>query len=101
MPNGGKLIVRATPVLLENTEAVGIEFADTGEGIPAKNLEKIWEPFFTTKPEGKGTGLGLAICRRIVEEPGGTIEIESPEGAGTTVRMVFPATAEFPSANFG
>ena len=100
MPNGGKLTVRATPGFLENEEAVSIEFADTGEGIPSKNLEKIWEPFFTTKPEGKGTGLGLAICRRIVEEPGGTIEIESPEGAGTTVRMVFPATAKFPSSNF-
>jgi signal transduction histidine kinase len=101
MPKGGKLDVRATPGFLENEEAVSIEFADTGEGISARNLEKIWEPFFTTKPEGKGTGLGLAICRRIVEEPGGTIEIESPEGAGTTVRMLFPATAKFPSANFG
>jgi PAS domain S-box-containing protein len=100
MPNGGKLIVRATPEFLENAEAVGIEFADNGEGIPPKNLEKIWEPFFTTKPEGKGTGLGLAICRRIVEEPGGTIVIESPAGGGTTVRMVFPATAKFPSTNF-
>jgi signal transduction histidine kinase len=94
------LIVRATPEYLENAEAVGIEFADNGEGIPPKNLEKIWEPFFTTKPEGKGTGLGLAICRRIVEEPGGTIVIKSPAGGGTTVRMVFPATAKFPSTNF-
>jgi PAS domain S-box-containing protein len=100
LPNGGKLVVRAKPGFLESAGAVVIEFADSGEGIPAKNLEKIWEPFFTTKPEGKGTGLGLAICRRIVEEPGGTIEIESPDGAGTTVRMVFPATAKFPSANF-
>src|SRR6185503_14776581 len=97
MPNGGKLIVRVTPEFLENAEAVGIEFADNGEGIPPKNLEKIWEPFFTTKPEGKGTGLGLAICRRIVEEPGGTIVIESPAGGGTTVRMVFPATEKFSS----
>ena len=100
MPNGGKLIVRATPEFLENAEAVGIEFADNGEGIPPKNLERIWEPFFTTKPEGKGTGLGLAICRRIVEEPGGTIVIESPTGGGTTVRMAFPATEKFPSTNF-
>jgi PAS domain S-box-containing protein len=100
MPNGGKLIVRATPEYLENAEAVCIEFADNGEGIPPKNLEKIWEPFFTTKPEGKGTGLGLAICRRIVEEPGGTIVIESPAGGGTTVRMAFPATEKFTSTNF-
>jgi PAS domain S-box-containing protein len=100
MPNGGKLIVRATHEFLENAEAVGIEFADNGEGIPPKNLEKIWEPFFTTKPEGKGTGLGLAICRRIVEEPGGTIVIKSPAGGGTTVRMVFPATAKCLSTSF-
>ncbi|MGH9872239.1 MAG: PAS domain S-box protein [Pyrinomonadaceae bacterium] len=93
MTDGGKLIVRATPGFLEGAEAVVIEFADSGEGITPTNLEKIWEPFFTTKPEGKGTGLGLAICRRIVEEHGGTIEIESPAGSGTTVRMVFPATA--------
>ena len=93
MPEGGKLFVRVAPSHLEGAAAVVIEFADTGEGIPSGNLEKIWEPFFTTKPEGKGTGLGLAICRRIVEEPGGTIDIESVAGTGTTVRMVFPATA--------
>ena len=72
---------------------MAVEFADTGEGIKAENMEKIWEPFFTTKPEGKGTGLGLAICRRIVEEHGGTIEIKSEMGRGATVRMIFPATA--------
>ncbi len=92
MPEGGKLILRAEPTWLEGAEAVAIEFVDTGGGIAAENLEKIWEPFFTTKPAGKGTGLGLAICRRIVEEPGGTIDIKSQAGGGTTVRMVFPAT---------
>jgi signal transduction histidine kinase len=92
MPEGGKLTMRATPSVLDDTEAVAIEFADTGEGITAENLEKIWDPFFTTKPEGKGTGLGLAICRRIVEEHGGTIGIQSEVGCGTTVRIVFPAT---------
>jgi len=99
MPEGGKLIVRAQPAQLEGAEAVAIEFADTGEGIAPENVEKIWEPFFTTKPEGKGTGLGLAICRRIVEEPGGTIDIESQAGSGTTVRMVFPATSNGMLAN--
>jgi signal transduction histidine kinase len=93
MPEGGRLIVRAELSRLEGAEAVAIDFADAGEGIAAEHLEKIWEPFFTTKAEGKGTGLGMAICRRIVEEHGGTIEIESEMGRGTTVRMLFPATA--------
>ena len=99
MAQGGKLFVRAEATWLEAAEAVAIDFADTGEGIAADHLEKIWEPFFTTKPEGKGTGLGMAICRRIVEEHGGTIEIESETGRGTTVRMSFPATANGAAAN--
>jgi PAS domain S-box-containing protein len=94
MPQGGTLIVRAKPNVLDESEAVQIDFADTGEGIPPENLKRIWDPFFTTKIEGKGTGLGLAICRRIVEEHGGAIEIESREGRGTTVRMLFPATVK-------
>jgi len=92
MPQGGVLTVRATSNGLPDAE-VAIDFTDTGEGITAENMEKIWEPFFTTKPEGKGTGLGLAICRRIVEEHGGTISIQSEgAGRGTTVRIVLPAT---------
>ena len=94
MPEGGKLIARAEPCTLKGAGAVMIEFADTGSGISTENLEKIWEPFFTTKPEGKGTGLGLAICRRIVEEHGGKIEIRSEAGGGTAVRMIFPATED-------
>jgi PAS domain S-box-containing protein len=93
MPEGGTLTVRANNSSLNQNDAVQIDFADTGEGIAAENLKKIWEPFFTTKAEGRGTGLGLAICRRIIEEHGGTIEIESETGHGTTVHMLFPATA--------
>ena len=92
MPQGGKLTVRGAPSLLGGAGAVAIEFEDTGEGITSENLEKLWEPFFTTKPEGKGTGLGMAICRRIVEEHGGTISVQSKAGHGTTVRIVLPAT---------
>jgi two-component system sensor kinase FixL len=93
MPAGGKLTMHVVSSILDDAEAVAIEFADTGEGITTENLERIWDPFFTTKPEGKGTGLGLAICRRIVEEHGGTIGIQSEVGRGTTVRIVFPATS--------
>jgi signal transduction histidine kinase len=101
MPGGGTLTVRARTSLLQETEAVQIDFVDTGEGIATENLKEIWEPFFTTKGEGKGTGLGLSICRRIVEEHGGTIGIESATGRGTTVRMSFPATAKGVRTNFG
>ena len=92
MPQGGKLTLRPVATNLGGAPAVAIEVQDTGEGITAENLKKIWEPFFTTKPEGRGTGLGMGICRRIVEEHGGTIEIQSQVGHGTTVRIVLPAT---------
>ena len=95
MPQGGTLTVRASAGLLKGgTATVVIEFADTGMGVASEDLPKVWDPFFTTKLEGKGTGLGLAICRRIVEEHTGTISLESKVGQGTTVRIVLPATAQ-------
>jgi PAS domain S-box-containing protein len=88
MPEGGVLTVR---VYDENESSrVVIEFADTGRGISASDLKKVWEPFFTSKAEGKGTGLGLSICSRIVEEHGGTISLESELGKGTTVCLALP-----------
>ena len=93
MPDGGTLTVRAfVGTLGADQRAVVIEFSDTGKGVATGDLPKLWEPFFTTKPEGKGTGLGLAICRRTVEEHRGTIGIESGPGKGTTVRITLPAT---------
>jgi nitrogen fixation negative regulator NifL len=93
MPEGGTLTVRAKQQALENgAQAVMIEFSDSGVGVEPEDLPKLWEPFFTTKPEGKGTGLGLPICRRTVEEHRGTIDIESLPGRGATVRIVLPAT---------
>lgn len=95
MPSGGTLTVRSNPgVIAGDQPAVVIEFSDTGTGIPTGDLPKLWEPFFTTKPEGKGTGLGLAICRRIVEEHRGTIEIQRGAAKGITVRITLPATDE-------
>ena len=92
MPEGGTLTVRFRHGVLENSPALVIEFSDTGMGIEPEDLPKLWEPFFTTKPEGKGTGLGLPICRRMVEEHRGTIDVESLPGKGTTVRIILPAT---------
>ena len=93
MPDGGTLTVRAKQQTLETgAPAVVIEFSDSGVGVEPADLPKLWEPFFTTKPEGKGTGLGLPICRRTVEEHHGTIEIDSLPGKGTTVRIILPAT---------
>jgi PAS domain S-box-containing protein len=93
MPQGGKLIVRCVRGRLnDSVDCVKIEFVDSGAGISQTDMQQIWEPFFTTKPEGKGTGLGLAICRRIVEEHHGTISIKSRLGEGTTVLILLPAS---------
>ncbi len=93
MPEGGKLIARVRKAqFMDGVNGVSVEFADAGAGIPARDLEKIWEPFFTTKLQGKGTGLGLAICRRVIEEHQGAISIESQPGIGTTVTILLPAT---------
>jgi len=68
--------------------AVEISVIDTGSGIEPKNLENIFNPFFTTKPEG--VGLGLAICSKIVDEHGGTIAVESTPGEGSVFRVYLP-----------
>jgi signal transduction histidine kinase len=86
----GSLTISAAPVA-EGEDSllfVCISFADTGEGMAPDDLEKIFEPFYTTK-EG-GTGLGLAITHRIVESHGGRIEVESERGKGTLFRILLP-----------
>jgi PAS domain S-box-containing protein len=69
-------------------EGVVLEVSDYGCGIPPENLDQLFQPFFTTKK--RGTGLGLPLARRIVEEHGGTIEVDSAQGRGTTVRLWLP-----------
>src|SRR5438132_1732667 len=90
---GGTLTVSVTePHDGQTRRMVRGEFIESGAGIEPANLEKIWDPFFTTKPEGKGTGLGLAICRRVIEEHHGSIAIESEIGTGTKTTIDLPAT---------
>lgn len=73
---------------LAGAELCEIRIRDTGTGIDAVTLEKIFEPFFTTKPDG--TGLGLAISRKIIENHGGTLLVESGVGQGTTITVRLP-----------
>ena|SRR5438876_613704 len=88
MPHGGTLTVTVTPATQD--EAIRIEFADTGTGIPEANLARIFEPFFTTKPAVKGTGLGLSVSLGIVQAHGGTIEVASEPGKGSRFTVVLP-----------
>src|SRR5262249_23024755 len=76
-----------------DTGRVLIEVEDTGPGIPAENLQRIFEPFYTTKPAGKGTGLGLAITHRLVHELDGEISVASTLGDGATSRVTLRAAS--------
>jgi signal transduction histidine kinase len=87
MPQGGDLRIRLNPV--GEHEAM-IEFADTGVGISPENLQKIFEPFFSTKEDRDGTGLGLSISYRIIQHHGGRIDVGSGPGKGTIFRIFLP-----------
>lgn len=90
MGDGGKLHIR-----IERMEAQGqtrISVADNGKGIDAGDLDRIFDPYFTTKSDG--TGLGLAIVHKIVEAHGGEVEVDSHKGQGTTVTLSIPDVRE-------
>jgi signal transduction histidine kinase len=74
----------------EGADAIAVEVADNGKGIPPEVLPKIFDPFFTTKEVGKGTGLGLSIVYKIVEQHGGRIDVKSTVGKGTVFTVVLP-----------
>ncbi len=78
-------------------EGVVVEVSDTGSGMSPEVIERIFNPFFTTKPIGVGTGLGLSICRNIVESMGGRIEVTSRLGKGSTFRISMPLTVDRPA----
>jgi two-component system, cell cycle sensor histidine kinase and response regulator CckA len=101
MPGGGKLVVRTSNVSdrdcarfvykpMTPGDYVLVEVSDTGSGIPADIIDKIFEPFFSTKEVGKGTGLGLSTVYGIVKQTGGFIFPESEVGGGTTFRIFLP-----------
>ena len=85
--DGGRLIINC----LREGKFVKATVSDTGHGISREHISRIYDPFFTTKPPGKGTGLGLYIVYRIVTRYGGSVDVESTEGEGTTFTLKFPA----------
>jgi two-component system, NtrC family, sensor kinase len=86
MPQGGSLTVRTR----REGQGVALEIEDTGHGIEAEHIDRIWDPFFTTKPVGQGTGLGLSITQRVVSRHGGRIHVESRPGAGAKFIVWLP-----------
>jgi two-component system, NtrC family, sensor kinase len=93
MPQEGNLWITTS---LKGASAVELVIRDDGVGIPAEHLPHIFEPFYTTKEPG-GSGLGLAISESIVERHGGTIEVDSVVGQGTTFKIVLPMDSQGPA----
>jgi PAS domain S-box-containing protein len=101
MPDGGKLVIETGLVVLdENYTRINgdirpgpyamIGVSDTGTGIPAGIIDKVFDPFFTSKGPGKGTGLGLSMVYGFIKQSAGHVKIYSEEGHGTTVKMYLP-----------
>lgn len=90
MPDGGSLSVSSA----RKGATVLVRVKDTGRGIPSADLDKVFDPFFTTMAAGKGTGLGLSITYSILKRHGGEIDIESARGRGTSVTISLPAAEE-------
>ena len=107
MPRGGRLTIETGNARLDQDYAaqhsevapgayVLVAISDTGEGIPAEALVRVFEPFYTTKPKGKGTGLGLSMVYGFVKQSRGHVTIYSEPGLGTTVKMYLPQASTMP-----
>jgi signal transduction histidine kinase len=109
MPQGGRLTLRTYPKQVKETDSgvgrratdffrvgervIVCEIEDTGTGIAADKISKIFNPFFTTKPRGEGTGLGLSLVRTVVEAHRGLLSVRSQEGRGTLFTIILPTSA--------
>jgi signal transduction histidine kinase len=87
IPEGGRITLSTSST---EEDTLTVEVSDTGIGIAAENVAKIYDPFYTTKGVGRGTGLGLAVSYGIVQEHSGHISVESTPGQGTTFRITLP-----------
>jgi two-component system NtrC family sensor kinase len=94
MPDHGRLTISAGREEINDVSYMFLQVTDTGPGISSKNIPLIFEPFFSTKIIGHGTGLGLSITRKIMEEHGGSVKVESEEGKGTSFTLYFPFQSE-------
>jgi two-component system sensor histidine kinase PilS (NtrC family) len=96
MPDGGELHVGGGPVDVGGREQIQIRVSDTGHGIADEDFPHIFEPFYSTKPEG--SGLGLALVYRVLQDHGGHVEAKSRVGEGTTFTITLPAALETTTA---
>jgi signal transduction histidine kinase len=96
MNGRGRIAIAASAVRLDEggdgRDAVCVEIADDGPGMPQDVADRVFDPFYTTKPQG--SGLGLAIVRKIIHAHDGRIDLKTSPGGGTTVRLTLPVTAD-------
>ncbi len=108
MPRGGKLVIQTASTDIDEAAATGhaglspgryvaLKVSDTGTGIPKDVIERVFEPFFSTKPKGEGTGLGLATVYGIITQAGGHVRLYSEPGIGTILTALLPVTKKAPA----
>jgi len=100
----GDIVIKASNVSIDASEShrrgleageyVSISVTDDGPGVPEALRDQVFEPFFSTKRDGEGTGLGLSMVRRFAEQAGGTVDLTSPPGLGTTVTLLLPRSEQ-------